>query len=113
MTRTGSSICDARGYSIPFLHEFKHSGSVPLPGGIQVSGSAQLYLYPAQEAVGGSLDAWGGTHQGALEGARPYNGNIDYIVPSSAFGNTGAPVLGRAASTIQGPIPAVRVAHPR
>ena len=77
-------FCDARDYSIPFLHEFKVSGSVPLPGGIQVSGSAQFY--PAQEAVVGGSLSWGGTHQGgALEGARPYNGNIEYIVPSSVF----------------------------
>ena len=81
-------FCDARDYSIPFLHEFKLSGSVPLPGGIQISGSAQLY--PAQEAVAGGSLAWGGTHQGgALEGARPYNGNIDYVVPSSVFADQG------------------------
>ncbi len=47
-------------------------------------------FYPAQEAVAGGSLAWGGTHQGgALEGARAYNGNIDYIVPSSVFADQG------------------------
>ena len=78
-------FCNAGAADIPFMHEFKVSGSVPLPGGFMMSGSAQFY--PGQEVVaGGGQDQWGGTHRGGeLTGARPYNGNINYTVPPSAF----------------------------
>ena len=78
-------FCNAGDADIPFMHEFKVSGSVPLPGGFMMSGSAQFY--PGQEVVaGGGQDQWGGTHRGGeLTGARPYNGNINYTVPPSAF----------------------------
>ena len=78
-------FCDGNENPVPFLHEFKVSGAFPLPAGFQVSGSAQFY--PAQEAVaGGTQDQWGGTHRGGeLTGARPWNGNINYVVPQSEF----------------------------
>ena len=80
------------GYSIPFLQEFKISGTFPLPGNFWISGSAQFY--PAQEAVaGGSQDQWGGTHRGGeLSGARPYSGNINYnVTPANVMDNLGIP----------------------
>ena len=77
-------------YGIPFLQEFKISGTFPLPGNFWISGSAQFY--PAQEAVaGGSQDQWGGTHRGGeLAGARPYSGNINYnVTPANVMDNLG------------------------
>ena len=77
-------------YPIPFLQEFKISGTFPLPGNFWISGSAQFY--PAQEAVaGGSQDQWGGTHRGGeLSGARPYSGNINYnVTPANVMDNLG------------------------
>ena len=79
-------FCNAGDYDIPWLHDFKVSGTLPLPGGFQLSGSAQFY--PAQEmAAGGGTDNYGGTNQGGstFDDVHTYVGNVRYSVPTSAF----------------------------
>ncbi len=79
-------FCDQGLQSIPWLHDFKISGMVPLPGGFQVSGSAQFY--PAQEAsAGGAAGLFGGTNQGGstFDDVQSFAGDVSYSVPTSAF----------------------------
>jgi hypothetical protein len=83
-------FCDAGNFEIPWLHDFKISGTVPLPWGFQFSGSAQFY--PAQEAVaGGATDQFGGTNQGGstFNDTQSYSGNIRYAVTTDDFAGQG------------------------
>jgi hypothetical protein len=83
-------FCDASKYDIPWLHDFKISGTVPLPGGIQFSGSAQFY--PAQEmTAGGSTSLFGGTNQGGstFDDLQAYAGNVNYSVSVADFAAQG------------------------
>ena len=79
-------FCNAGDYDIPWLHDFKISGMVPLPGGWSLSGSAQFY--PAQEiAAGGSTDHFGGTNQGGstFDDIHSYVGNVRYNTTVADF----------------------------
>ena len=79
-------FCNAGDYDIPWLHDFKISGMVPLPGGWSLSGSAQFY--PAQEiAAGGGTDNFGGTNQGGstFDDIHSYVGNVRYNTTVADF----------------------------
>ena len=82
-------FCDASQYSIPFLHDFKIWGTVPLPGGIQLSGSAQFY--PAQEMAIRGTDNFGGTNQAARRSTtcHAYIGNLNYNTTVDDFAGPG------------------------
>ena len=84
-------FCNAGDYDIPWLHDFKVSGMVPLPGGWSLSGSAQFY--PAQEiAAGGGTDNFGGTNQGGstFDDLHAYVGNVRYNTTVADFEALGA-----------------------
>ena len=79
-------FCDAGQYDIPWLHDFKISGTVPLPGGLTLSGSAQFY--PAHEVTaGGSTGNFGGTNQGGstFDDLHTYVGNLRYNTSVADF----------------------------
>ena len=79
-------FCDAGRYDIPWLHDFKISGTVPLPGGITFSGSAQFY--PAHEVTaGGSTGNFGGTNQGGstFDDLHAFVGNLRYNMSVADF----------------------------
>ena len=79
-------FCDASMLSIPWLHDFKVSGTVPLPFGIQLSGAVQFYP-PQEMPAGGPTDQFGGTNQGGstFDDIVSYVGNVRYSLPASAF----------------------------
>ena len=81
--------CDASQYQIPWLHDFKVSGTVPLPGGFQLSGSAQFY--PAQEMAIRGTDNYGGTNQGGttFDDVHAYIGNVNYNTTVDDFAAQG------------------------
>ena len=81
-------FCDGRDQSIPFLHEFKLSGSVPLKYGIQVSGSWQSYPGQEVDSANSGFGAVGGDGQIGLFPTLDRAGNITYNVPRSAFPTT-------------------------
>ena len=83
-------FCNAGDYDIPWLHDFKISGTVPLPGGWAFSGSAQFY--PAHEmTAGGSTGLFGGTNQGGstFDDLQAFAGNISYPVSIDDFATQG------------------------
>ena len=82
-------FCDAAQYNIPWLHDFKISGTIPLPGGIQLSGSAQFY--PAQEMAIQGTDNFGGTNQGGttFDDVHSYIGNVNYNTSVADFADQG------------------------
>ena len=89
-------FCDARQYDVPWLHDFKVSGTVPLPGGLTFSGSAQFY--PAHEVtVDGLLTGnfggnFGGTYQGGstFDDRHAFAGNLRYDMSVADFEALGA-----------------------
>ena len=83
-------FCDAGNYDIPWLHDFKISGVVPLPGGWSLSGSAQFY--PAHEVTaGGSTGNFGGTNQGGstFDDVHTFVGNLGYNTTVDDFSAQG------------------------
>jgi hypothetical protein len=83
-------FCDAGDYDIPWLHDFKISGVVPLPGGWSLSGSAQFY--PAHEVTaGGSTGNFGGTNQGGstFDDVHTFVGNLRYNTTVDDFAAQG------------------------
>lgn len=83
-------FCDTGEFDIPWLHDFKISGMVPIVWGITVSGSAQFY--PAQEIVsGGGTDQFGGTNQGGVtfDDGQSFAGNLNYVTTTDDFATQG------------------------
>ena len=72
------------GYDVPWLNEFKLSGTIPLPGGFTFSGSLQSYN-PRELVVGGGggQSAGGLNGGGELEGSLTRTGNVRWNVPKT------------------------------
>ena len=72
------------GYGVPWLNEFKVSGTLPLPGGFTFSGSLQSYN-PRELVVGGGggQSAGGLNGGGELEGSLTRTGNVRWNVPKT------------------------------
>ena len=72
------------GYGVPWLNEFKVSGTLPLPGGLTFSGSLQSYN-PRELVVGGGggQSAGGLNGGGELEGSLTRTGNVRWNVPKT------------------------------
>ena len=72
------------GYGVPWLNEFKVSGTLPLPGGFTFSGSLQSYN-PRELVVGGGggQSAGGLNGGGELEGSLTRTGNVRWNVPKN------------------------------
>ena len=72
------------GYDVPWLNEFKLSGTLPLPGGFTFSGSLQSYNPRELHVGGGTGQSAGGLNGGGeLEGSLTRTGNVRWQVPKN------------------------------
>ena len=72
------------GYDVPWLNEFKLSGTLPLPGGFTFSGSVQSYNPRELHIGGGTGQSAGGLNGGGeLEGSLTRTGNVRWNVPKT------------------------------
>ena len=72
------------GYDVPWLNEFKLSGTLPLPGGLTFSGSLQSYNPRELHIGGGTGQSAGGLNGGGeLEGSLTRTGNVRWNVPKN------------------------------
>ena len=88
---TGQDVGPA--YDLPWLHEFKLSGTVPLPGDFQFSATLQSYtpreLLATTSFAGDSASGLNGG--GGLWGSLLALGNVGYAVPKDAVETAGVP----------------------
>ena len=91
---TGQDVGPA--YDLPWLHEFKLSGTVPLPGDFQISATLQSYtpreLLATTSFAGDSASGLNGG--GGLWGSLLALGNVGHSVPKSAVEAAGVPFTG-------------------
>ena len=91
---TGQDVGPA--YDLPWLHEFKLSGTVPLPGDFQVSATLQSYtpreLLATTSYAGDSASGLNGG--GGLWGSLLALGNVGYTVQASEIEAAGVPFTG-------------------
>ena len=82
---TGAYGADSYGgYDVPWLNEFKLSGTLPLPGGLTFSGSLQSYNPRELHVGGGTGQSAGGLNGGGeLEGSLTRTGNVRWQVPKN------------------------------
>ena len=88
------AFCDASYWGVPWLHEFKMSGTVPLPGGFQFSGTLQSYTPRELLAIGSYAGSTSGglNGGGTLWGSLARLGNVGYRVETATFPTMGVDV---------------------
>ena len=81
------------GYGVPWIHEFKIAGTLPLPGDFTLSGSLQSYNPRELHVGGGQGQSAGGLNGGGeLEGSLTRTGNVGWNVPKTdAYYPAGVP----------------------
>ena len=89
-------FCDASEYGVPWLQEFKVSGTVPLPGDFSISATFQSYTPREILAIGTYAGATSGglNGGGTLWGSLLRLGNVGYRVDTADFPATGQRVNG-------------------
>ena len=80
-------FCNASDYGVPWLHELKLSGSVPLPGGMSISGTFQTYtpreVLATTSYAGDSASGLNGG--GGLWGSLLRMGNVSHNVQAKDY----------------------------